>query len=98
MSVVYRARHLRLNRVVALKMVLSGGYATAEERMRFLAEAEAVAAVKHPGIVQVFDFGTHDGLPFFSMEFCDGGSLAGKLAGNPLPAAEAAHLVEQVAR
>src|SRR3984885_2813135 len=98
MSVVYRARHLRLNRVVALKMVLSGGYATTEERMRFLAEAEAIAAVKHPGIVQVFDFGTHDDLPFFSLEFCEGGSLADKLANAPLPARETAHLVEQVAR
>jgi CHASE1-domain containing sensor protein len=98
MGVVYRARHLRLNRVVALKMVLSGGHATAEERVRFLAEAEAIAAVRHPGIVQVFDFGTHDGLSFLSLELCPGGSLAGKVAGTPLAPQEAARLVEQVAR
>jgi formylglycine-generating enzyme required for sulfatase activity/tRNA A-37 threonylcarbamoyl transferase component Bud32 len=98
MGVVYKARHRRLNRVVALKMVLSGGHASAEERVRFLAEAEVIAAVKHPGIVQVFDFGTHDGLPFFSLEFCEGGSLAGKLAESPLPAREAAGLLEHVAR
>jgi serine/threonine protein kinase len=98
MGVVYRARHLPLNRVVALKMVLSGGHATAEERLRFLAEAEAIAAVRHPGIVGVHDFGTHHGMPFFSLEYCPGGSLAGKLDGTPLPAAQAARLVEQVAR
>jgi formylglycine-generating enzyme required for sulfatase activity/tRNA A-37 threonylcarbamoyl transferase component Bud32 len=98
MGVVYKARHLRLNRVVALKMVLSGGHATAEECRRFLTEAEVIAAVKHPGIVQVFDFGTHDGLPFLSLELCPGGSLAGKLAGHPLPPRETAPLVEQIAR
>jgi formylglycine-generating enzyme required for sulfatase activity/tetratricopeptide (TPR) repeat protein len=98
MGVVYRAVQTRLNRVVALKMVLSGGHATAEDRLRFLSEAEAIAAVKHPGIVQVYDFGMHEGLPYFSMEFCEGGSLAGKLTDNPLPARQAAQVVEQVAR
>jgi WD40 repeat protein len=98
MGVVYKAWQVRLNRIVALKMVLAGGHAAPEDRLRFLGEAEAIAAVKHPGIVQVYDFGTHDGLPFFSMEFCPGGSLAGKLAGTPLAAPEAARLVEQVAR
>jgi WD40 repeat protein/tRNA A-37 threonylcarbamoyl transferase component Bud32 len=98
MGVVYKARQKHLNRVVALKMVLAGGRAGAEELTRFLAEAEAIAAVQHPGIVQVFDFGTCGGLPYFSMELCEGGSLADRLAGNPLPAAEAARLVEQVAR
>src|SRR5262249_32560928 len=63
MGVVYKARQVHLNRVVALKMVLSGGHATSEERRRFLAEAEAIAAIRHPSIVQVHDFGTHDGLP-----------------------------------
>jgi tetratricopeptide (TPR) repeat protein len=98
MGVVFKARHLRLNRVVALKMILAGDYAGVDERLRFLAEAEAIAAVKHPGIVAVFDYGTHDSQPFFSLEFCEGGSLAGRLAGNPLPPNEAAHLVEQMAR
>jgi serine/threonine protein kinase len=85
MGVVYKARHLRLNRVVALKMILHADHAAPEERLRFLAEAEAVAAVPHQGIVQVYDFGTHDGLPFLSIEFCAGGSLADKLADHPLP-------------
>jgi serine/threonine-protein kinase len=98
MGVVYRARQKALNRVVALKMILHGGHAGSEERVRFLAEAKAIAAVKHPGIVGVYDFGTHDGLPFFSLEFCEGGSLAATLAEYPLPPQEAARLVERVAR
>src|SRR5262249_15675880 len=63
MGVVYCAVQRGLNRVVAFKMILAGAHASAEDRVRFLAEAEAIAAVKHPGIVQVFDFGTHNGLP-----------------------------------
>jgi formylglycine-generating enzyme required for sulfatase activity len=98
MGVVYRARQVNLNREVALKMVLAGGHAAAAERARFLTEAEAIAAIPHPGIVQVFDFGTHDGLPFFSLEFCEGGSLAARLAENLLPPREAVYLVEQVAQ
>jgi serine/threonine protein kinase len=97
-GIVYKVRHVRLNRIVALKMILVGGQAGSEERRRFLAEAEAIAAIKHPGIVQVFDFGTHDDLPFFSLEFCPGGSLARRLKSAPLPVREAAGLVEQVAR
>ena len=98
MGIVYLARQVHLNRTVALKMIRAGGLADAEERARFLAEAEAIAAVKHPGIVQVFDFGTHNDLPFFSLEFCAGGSLADRLVDHPLPPREAAQLVEQVAR
>jgi tRNA A-37 threonylcarbamoyl transferase component Bud32/putative hemolysin len=98
MGVVYQARHRKLNRVVALKMVRAGGTASPEELLRFLAEAEAVAALQHPHIVQLFEFGQHDGLPFFTLEFVPGGSLAAKLNGAPLPAQEAARVVEQVAR
>jgi serine/threonine protein kinase len=79
-------------------MILAGGHAGPEERIRFLAESEAVAAVKHPGIVQIHDFGTHDGLPFFSLEFCEGGSLADRLADTPLPPPEAARLVRRIAQ
>src|SRR5262249_34977052 len=63
-----------------------------------LAEAESVAALEHPGIVQVFELGTHEGMPFFALEFCPGGTLAGKLGGTPLPPAEAASAVEAIAR
>jgi serine/threonine-protein kinase len=98
MGVVYKARQKLLNRLVALKMILSGSLAGPEERVRFLAEAESIAAVRHPSIVQVFDFGTHAGMPFFSLELCEGGSLANRLAGHPLPPTEAARFVEQIAR
>jgi serine/threonine protein kinase len=98
MGVVYKARQVNLNRLVALKMILAGGHAGAEERQRFLAEAESIAAIKHPGIVQIHDFGTHEGLPFFALEFCDGGALAARLNGTPLPPREAARVVEQLAR
>jgi WD40 repeat protein len=98
MGVVYRARQVKAGRVVALKMILSGGHAGEDELARFRREAEAIARLQHPGIVQVFEVGEHDGLPFFSLEFCGGGSLDRKLAGTPLPAREAAALVEALAR
>jgi serine/threonine-protein kinase len=97
MGVVYQARHLRLNRPVALKMLLSGPYARPEERDRFRREAEAVAALSHPNIVQVHDSGEHDGRPYFTMELVDGGTLTRKLTGTPLPAREAAILVATLA-
>jgi WD40 repeat protein len=98
MGVVYRARQRGLNREVALKMIRAGAVAGLEDRARFLAEAEAVAAVRHPGVVQVYDFGTWGELPYFALEFCPGGSLAARLQGKPLPPREAAQVVEQVAR
>jgi serine/threonine protein kinase len=97
MGVVYRARDTKLDRPVALKIVLGGGHAGAAALVRFLAEAKAAAAVRHPGIAQVYEFGEYDGLPFFAMEYCPGGNLAEKLAGTPLPPAQAAELVERVA-
>jgi WD40 repeat protein len=98
MGVVYMARQRSLNRIVALKMVLAGGHAGAEDRARFLAEAEAIARVRHPGIIQIHDFGTHDGLPYFSLEFCGGGSLGVRLRGTTLPPRDAAETVETIAR
>ena len=92
MGVVYKARHCRLNRPVAVKMMLAGGYAGPPELARFYREAEAVAALGHPNIVQVHEVGDLDGLPYFTMEYVEGGSLAQRLAGTPLPAREAAAL------
>lgn len=98
MGVVYLARQVRLNRLVALKMILSGNLACEKTRFRFLAEAEAIARVQHPGIVQVYEFGTHDNNPYFAMEYVKGGSLEKKLAGTPLHPLEAADLVQKLAR
>jgi len=79
MGVVYKAQQVGLNRVVALKMVLIGRLASAEQIIRFRAEAEAVAKLQHPNIVQVYEIGEREGLPFFSMEFVDGPNLAQEL-------------------
>jgi WD40 repeat protein/serine/threonine protein kinase len=98
MGVVYQARQVALNRVVALKMILSGGHAGPDDVARFRREAEAVAQLQHPNIVQVFEVNEAGGLPFFSLEFVDGGSLERKLAGTPLPPRQAARLVEDLAR
>jgi serine/threonine-protein kinase len=98
MGVVFRARHTRLNRIVALKMLLAGAYAGQHERARFQAEAEAVAGLRHANIVQVYDVADHEGRPYFTMELVDGGSLAQKLAGTPEPARQAAALLATLAR
>jgi WD40 repeat protein/tRNA A-37 threonylcarbamoyl transferase component Bud32 len=98
MGVVYRARHTKLNRVVALKMILSGAHAGPDDLARFRIEAEAIARLQHPNIVQVFEVGEQGGLPYFSLEFCGGGSLEQKLASTPLPPSVAAELVETLAR
>jgi eukaryotic-like serine/threonine-protein kinase len=97
MGVVYKAWHRRLNRGVALKMLLAGPYAQPQELERFLREAETVAGLRHAHIVQVYEAGDVDGRPYFIMEFVEGGSLAHKLAGTPQPARQAAALVAKVA-
>jgi tetratricopeptide (TPR) repeat protein/tRNA A-37 threonylcarbamoyl transferase component Bud32 len=97
MGVVYKARHPRLNRTVALKMLLAGPYAGPGELERFLREAETVAGLRHANIVQVHEAGDVDGRPYFTMEFVEAGSLAQKLAGTPQPARQAAALVAAVA-
>ncbi len=97
MGVVYKARQTALGRTVALKMILHADHAGPEARARFTAEAEAVARLQHPNIVQIFEVGEVGGLPYFSLEFCPGGSLDRKLGGTPLPASEAAALAETLA-
>jgi serine/threonine-protein kinase len=97
MGIVYRARHRRLNRPVALKMILAGAYASPQDRARFQREAEAVAALRHPNVVQVYDSGEAGGRPYFTMEFVEGGTLAEKLARTPLAARPAADLVAALA-
>ncbi len=96
-GVVYKAVQLRLNRAVALKMLLAGAFATRAERQRFAREAEVVAKLRHPNIVQVHDVGDHDGRPYFTMEFVEGGSLAEWIAGTPRPARQAAELMATLA-
>jgi Protein kinase domain len=98
MGVVYLARHLPLNRDVALKVILAGSHSSPEQRLRFLQEAEAAARIHHPNVVQVFEIGTWDGQPFLALEYCPGGTLAERLSGTPLPPKDAAGLVETLAR
>jgi eukaryotic-like serine/threonine-protein kinase len=97
MGVVYRACQLRLGRVVALKLLLYGAHASTERRARFRAEADAIARLHHPGIVQVYDIGEHEGMPFLVLEFVNGGSLENSLAGKVLAPRPAAELLEKLA-
>ncbi len=98
MGVVYRARHLKLERIVALKMIIAGAHAGADHLARFSAEAQAVAHLQSPNIIQIYEVGEHDGLPYLSLEFVDGVSLAHKVGGKPQDANEAAAMVETLAR
>jgi tRNA A-37 threonylcarbamoyl transferase component Bud32 len=103
MGVVYRARHVTLHRLVALKMMLGRYFTDPEQRLRFRAEAAAVARLQHPHIVQLFESGEHEagaGLsrPYFTLELVEGGSLAQRLAGRPAPPRQAAAWLETLAR
>jgi WD40 repeat protein/tetratricopeptide (TPR) repeat protein len=98
MGVVYKARQTRLGRLVALKMIRAGLYAGSDDIARFRAEAEAVARLQHPNIVQIHEVGEAAGRPFFSLEYVEGGSLADRLDGTPWSGKQAAELVEKLAR
>ncbi len=98
MGVVYKARQPRLDRFVALKMIRGGANARPEDLARFEIEAKAVAAIEHSNFVRIFEIGEHEGLPYFSLEYLPGGTLAQKIGGKPQPFHEAARIVETLAR
>jgi eukaryotic-like serine/threonine-protein kinase len=96
-GIVYHAQHLKLNRSVALKMLLGGEYASETELARLVREARSIAALRHPNIVQVYDVGEVGGLPFFTMELIEGGTLSQRLEGRSLAAREAVDLLINLA-
>ena len=85
MGVVYKARHVALDRLVALKMILAGAHAGPKDLARFRQEAAAIARLHHPNIVQIFDIGDAGGRPYFALEYVEQGSLAQRLRGEPQP-------------
>jgi eukaryotic-like serine/threonine-protein kinase len=98
MGVVYKARQLALNRVVALKMVLAGQHAGPKVLMRFQIEAEAVARLQHPNIVQIFEVGEEKGCPFFALEFVQGGTLTDWIGAKGVSPRQAAWVVHKLAQ
>ena len=98
MGVVYKARHLGLNRLVALKMIRGGSQARSDYFTRFRVEAESIAQLRHPNIIQIYDIGEAGGLPFVALELLEGGSLDHRLAGNPQPGRPASELMITLAR
>jgi len=97
MGVVYKARQISINRIVALKMILSGENASDEDLSRFQSEASAVARLRHAHIVQLYEFGTYRELPYFTLEYMEGGSLAKRIKSGPMPVSQAADLLRQLA-
>jgi tetratricopeptide (TPR) repeat protein/predicted Ser/Thr protein kinase len=98
MGVVYQAQQVSLKRVVALKMILAGFHADSAACIRFHIEAEAVARLQHPNIVQIYEVGEYEGKPFLSLEYINGGSLMENTAGTAQPERPAALIVEKLAR
>jgi serine/threonine-protein kinase len=98
MGLVYRARQLKAQRLVALKMIRAIEHATPQQRLRFQIETEAVARLQHPNIVQLYEVGEVRGQPYFSLEFCGGGTLTEQLKKKPPSPREAAELIETLAR
>jgi len=97
MGIVYKARHLALNRTVALKMILDGAHSSPRQATRFRTEAELIARLQHPNIVRIHEVGEHEGRPYLALEFVDGGTLDRLLAGHPRSLEQAVGLVEMLA-
>ncbi|MFO0869117.1 MAG: serine/threonine-protein kinase [Pirellulales bacterium] len=97
MGAVYKAWHPRLKRVTALKMILAGEHASPAQTERFLVEAQAIAKLVHPGIVQIYEIGQHHGLPYFSLEYVDGKTLSAEVARRPLAPERAALITAELA-
>ena len=98
MGIVYQARQTKADRLVALKMILSSKHASARDLVRFQIEAESVARLQHPHIVQIHEIGDYEGNPFFSLEYCDGGNLGSRLKKQLPSPSEAARLLETLAQ
>ena len=96
MGVVFQARQVSLNRIVALKMILAGQFANDTDVKRFYSEAQAAANLDHPGIVPIYEVGVHEGHHYFSMGFIEGQSLAQKLSESPLSPRESAEMIRRV--
>jgi len=97
MGVVYKARQLSLDRLVAVKMIIGGEFATPQFVQRFRTEASAAAVLHHPNIVAIHEVGVHAGQHYFSMDFVAGPSLAALVGQVPLPAKRAAQYVKTIA-
>lgn len=98
MGIVNKAHHVQLNRTVALKIALKRVHVEANELHRFQSEAEAMAEIDHPNVVKVYEVGSHDGLPFLTMEFCPNGSLETLRTDEKMSLRKAAEVIEQIAR
>lgn len=98
MGIVYRARQTKVDRLVALKMILGSRHASARDLVRFQIEAESVARLQHPHIVQIHEIGEYEGNPFFSLEYCEGGNLGSRLKKQLPSPSEAARLLATLAQ